>query len=85
MSSFRVPKIARGARQYKNKQNLLLKESSSKGANQEVMLTTHPEVRRARSAPYGGEGTSKLGEYIYTLSGYSPPKLGQIRADAENL
>ena len=70
---------------HKQHPHLLPNTLSSKGANQEVMLTTHPEVRRARSAPYGGEGTSNLGEYIYTLSGYSSPKLGRIRADFEKL
>ena len=47
--------------------------------------TVNPEVRPPRSAPYRGERSSKLGEYIYNLSDESPPKLGRIRVDLEKL
>ena len=54
-------------------------------ANQEVVLALNPEVRPPRSAPYRGERTSKLGEFIYHLSRANPPKLGRIRVDFEKL
>ena len=65
--------------------HLLPNTPSSKGANEEVLVPTNPVLRPPRSAPYRGERTSKLGEYIYNLSDENPPKLGRIRVDFEKL
>ena len=70
---------------HKQHPNLLPNTLSSKGANQEVLLALHPALRPPRSAPYRGERTSKLGDFIYNLPDESPPKLGRIRVDFEKL
>jgi hypothetical protein len=78
--TFRPPRAA-----HKHHPHLLPNTLSSKGANQEVLLAVHPALRPPRSAPYRGERTPKLGEFIYHLCRANPPKLGRIRVDCENL
>ena len=70
---------------HKQHPHLLPNTLSSKGANHGVLLAVHPALRPPRSAPYRGERTLKLGEFIYHLCRANPPKLGRIRVDFEKL
>ena len=70
---------------HKQHPHLLPNTLSSKGANQGVLLAVHPALRPPRSAPYRGERTLKLWEFIYHLCRANPPKLGRIRVDFEKL